>query len=1124
MSSGHTDAGAEFSRANGPLVTKISLSPMIEGDIVQYVAQTLSRPRDEVLSLALVIQAKTAGNPFYIREMLKACYQKQCIWYDYRDTQWHYDLDRLFEQFQGEKNYDILDTSFVTRRLDDLPRAARAILAWGATVGNVFSFELICHLLGDEFVHQDDQSCVAISDSKTRRFSKAEAVAGLQSAIQAYIIVPGETDDQFRFAHDRYVQASLALKECNAEQMHFVIAQTLLKYYAVEAWQHDSTADHICEAADIIKKRVARRQPFRKLLIDCAQSATESGARPTAAKYYKTAVRLLQDNPWTDDVEDASYEETIQLYLRSAQCHIFMGQHDVAHDQLREILKNARTAPDKSPAYVLQSRISAQSGDSETALTSLKGCLDLLGVTLDDDPSYEKCDLRFENIIAQIKSMDSATLQRPVAKGDPGLYSIGTVLSETIGAAWWSDCLRFYHLTLTMIEMHLSKGAFHESGLAFLWLASISLSRFNKAELAVELGQISQEMLLQSKDSFSMARGFTLYPSYVGHICCSMKLLVSQMEDAVELASIAGDRMSTIHSYGISASIKFFSSENCSDLEGYCQYACEEIPKWHLDTRGGTILIAVRQTCRAMQGKTNYQSPLEVLSSDDHNAVAYKDWLISRTAHSNRSTIFYECMEIVPLFLFGHYDRAIEVGTRCHEKISMLWSTRHSRLALFFYGLALTGRLLRTMQDPCSPQTDFTREVEFVVKTLQGFVGNMRAWASLSDVNYLAWIKLLDSQIFELQGSHGEAIQAYEEALDHSSEQGFVFEEALGNYLLAGFFLRRKASRSARAALMDAVALYRQLSATGIAKNIEEEHSLLLHGPARTQRTSDAMVQTDFVADTASVAQYRPVDGIEVCALTDIPPSGTVESSGERIGAWRGSMSIPSAAGAGLPALDMIDLHAILVSSQVISSVLQVDQLLKTMCDVILQTCGGSATSAAIVVQDNDADTWCIAASGDPEKGATAHNPGLPLFGTSLLADNVVFYCTRFLESVFISDMLSDERFGNVSDSWLQSRPFGRAIIAIPICHGTKPLLGVLYLEGEPGSFTDRNVTVLQLLVNQIGISYSNALSMKNLEKISAENRSMVSVQKRALAKALEAETKAKDAEAEAKRNVRLAE
>jgi signal transduction histidine kinase len=220
----------------------------------------------------------------------------------------------------------------------------------------------------------------------------------------------------------------------------------------------------------------------------------------------------------------------------------------------------------------------------------------------------------------------------------------------------------------------------------------------------------------------------------------------------------------------------------------------------------------------------------------------------------------------------------------------------------------------------------------------------------------------------------------------------------------------------------------------------------------------------------------------------------------------------------------MIDLHAILLSSQVISSVLRVDELLKTMCDVILQTCSGSATLAAIVVQDEGTADWCVAASGDPEKGAEAHIPGVSLNSTHLVAENVILYCTRFREVVFLRDLVSDERFGNVSEHWLRRNPMSKAVIAIPICHGSKPLLGVLYLEGVPGSFTDRNVTVLQLLVNQIGISYSNALAMKAVEKVSAENVSMVALQKRALSKALEAETKAKNAEAEAIRNVKLAE
>ncbi len=401
----------------------------------------------------------------------------------------------------------------------------------------------------------------------------------------------------------------------------------------------------------------------------------------------------------------------------------------------------------------------------------------------------------------------------------------------------------------------------------------------------------------------------------------------------------------------------------------------------------------------------------------------------------------------------------------------------------------------------------------------------------MSNINYMTWYLLLDAQVSELSGDCGQAIRQYEEALDHASEHDFLFEEALGNYLMAGTFIRRSARRSARSALRDAVGLYRQLGAVGVADAIEEEHSLLLRGPTRNLRTLDAAVQTDFAADTTPV-HYRPTENEEEPVATDGMAGGEQsamsELKGERIGVWRGAIGVMQAetesGAAGLPALDMIDLHAILQSSQIISSELRVDELLKTMCDVILQTCGGSATQAAIVVKDEGSADWCVAASGDPEKGASAHRPGIPLLGTYVVAENVVLYSMRFREPVFVPDLISDERFGNVSDCWLQKNPRSKSVISIPICHASNPLLGVLYLEGRPGAFTDRNVTVLQLLVNQIGISYSNALSIKAIEKVSVENRSMVVMQKAALRKAIEAENKAKTAEKEARRNVKLAE
>ncbi|TQN73435.1 Hybrid signal transduction histidine kinase K, partial [Colletotrichum shisoi] len=1120
---------AEFPRSGGPVVTRIKLSPLGEDDIIQYVATTLCRPKEEVLPLALVIQSKTAGNPFYMREMLSACYRKKCIWYDYRDSNWHFDLDRLFEHFKGASDYDILDTGFITRRLNELPPASRAILAWAALLGSSFSFELISRLMSGEFQYDDEDEnetmCRGAGNEQYHaRYSQQEAIDGLQAAVQAYIIVPSETDDRFRFAHDRFIQASAALKECNARKMHFVIAQTLLKYYSVDPRAKDNTASHICESVDIIKKRVPRRQSYRKLVFESAQAAVENCARPTASKLYSTAVALLQPDPWDDGLEDVSYDETMQLHLRAAECYLYMGNHAAANALLENVFQCARTPLDKAPAYVLQSRTLAQSGNAKGALASLKECLHALDVEFDDNPTFEKCDDQFEKMSVRIQTMDRNELMNPPQSQDPGLPSVGAVLAETVSAAWWSDYLRFYHLSLVMLDLHLTRGAFPQSGMAFLHLGLIALARFNMVSFAVEVGNVCIELLDRYRDPFSMARGYMLYANFIGHVQIPVAVALSHLEGSVDYAAAAGDRISSILSFGLAAQLKFFASENCSDLEGFCRYGCEEIPNWQQDTRGGTLLISIRQACRALQGKTRTTESLEVMTDEQHSSANYKSWLRANTQNGNRSILWYESIEIVPLFIYGHYDRAIEIGQACYEAIQNLWSARNSRLVMFFYGLALAGSMVRKLNDPRLDPGSLTDETEDTLHKLRELTKRIKEWEVYTEVNYMSWSRILEAQTAELTGDYGGAVKLYEEALDNAEEHNYLFEAALGNTLMAGTLVRRKARRLARSALRDAIAFYRQFGAVAVADRLEEEHAVLLHSPARNPRTTDAAVQTDFAGDSGTV-DYRAVEGEEgPDGLQQSNHTAIAEIKGERIGAWRGSMHEHNEPGVGLPALDMIDLHAILLSSQVISGVLRVDELLKTMCDVILQTCGGSATLAAIVVQDSDESGWSLAASGDPERGASAHIPGLPLAGTSVVAENVILYCTRFREAVFIPDIVSDERFGNVSEAWLQRSVLSKAIIAIPICHGSKPLLGVLYLEGEPGSFTDRNVSVLQLLVNQIGISYSNALAMKAVEKVSAENVSMVALQKRALAKALEAETKAKHAEAEAKRNVKLAE
>lgn len=188
----------------------MTLKPLSEEDISKYVAMTMSRAMDEIVPLSLVIRAKSGGNPFYMREFMSECHRKGCIYYDYKESTWNYDLDKVFEVFSSDRYDDVLNGDFITRRFCELSLVTRSILSWASLIGSSFSFELIQRLLSGEFDYVDDNASPSNGHAnwKSRPGLQKEAVSGLQAAIQAYIIVSTEDDDKFRFAHERYLQAA----------------------------------------------------------------------------------------------------------------------------------------------------------------------------------------------------------------------------------------------------------------------------------------------------------------------------------------------------------------------------------------------------------------------------------------------------------------------------------------------------------------------------------------------------------------------------------------------------------------------------------------------------------------------------------------------------------------------------------------------------------------------------------------------------------------------------------------------------------------------------------------------------------------------------------------------------
>jgi signal transduction histidine kinase/tetratricopeptide (TPR) repeat protein len=1083
---------------------------------LEYVAVALRRPKADVSALAVVIQSVTAGNPFYIKEMLAACYRKKCIWFDYGEKGWVFDLDRVSKHFKRENHSDTIGNDLVSNRLEELPAASKSILAYASMLGLSFSFQLILRLLSGEFTARDP-------DNTPTPHSEGDCLTGLQAAIQAGIILPSDDDDIFRFAHDRYVGASASLGTYDVKLMHFIMAQILVKYYSADDKCRPITASSICESVETIRSSVTNRRPFRKCLLDLARTACESGVRSEALKLYAACIALLQDDMWDDE----SYEETLQLYTEAAETCIYRGQYGSAEKLLLSASSNARTAVDLAPSLILQSRLLAQQGDSTGAFEALKRCLVNLDVKVDHEPTFSTCDAEFKRLFQEIQTVDVDSLVKKATVEDSNLAAVGAVLVEATSAAFWSDTLTFYRMTLIMVDTHLSSGGFPQSGMGFLQLALIAATRHNMINFASDCGNIALALIDEWKDPFTMGRGGTVYSTFVGHLQHPLQLSIPQLENALDFAIQAGDRIATILNFGFVSNLKFFTSANLAELEVFCTYGCQDIPNWEMDTLGGTMIITTKQACRALQGKTDTRNPLGVMNDEQHDSLRYKSWLLHTVKNSDRPLMLYESIEIAPLFLYGHYASAVDLGNSCLKKINAIWSARNTRFLMFFQALSLAGSVWVRVQEQLDPiyraqspllssdingtslEPTLQEEVEGMANLLKYFKRRIELWQAVTDVNYLAWSKILAAQIAEMENDANGALRLWEEALAHASKHRFVFEEALASNLLGSYLLRKGSPRLAKTAFREAIALYRQMGAIGVASHIEDEHQLLLRGFSKPS-TADTGIQADL---------GNKSHDFHVVA-DDEPPLNLVVS--DKVHTWQEDTAFADA----LPraALHMIDLTSLLKSSQVISSVLRVDQLLKTMCEIILQNCKGVASLAAIVIEESEG--WVIAASGDPEEGAEAHNPSPPLRGSALIVESVVNYCGRFRETILLPDLMLDNRFTNVNTSWNARNPGSKSVLAFPICYGgeNKPLLGVLYLEGPPNAFTTRNLEVLQLLVNQIGISYSNALTLKEVERVSAINRSMVEVQKKALSEAIVAESNANIAKAEALRNAKLAE
>ena len=425
--------------------TTINLEPLDEATVVDFVSTSLARPREHVLPLAIVCLEKSNGNPFYLRQMLEICHRRGAIWYSWQDASWEYDLDRVFAEFASPEYGQQLDANFITKRLQDLPAASRFILAWASLIGTSFSFELIQSILGSENKSsrsRNQSTDCPLAAENAQLLPAASLIEGLEAALQAYILVPGNIEDEYCFSHDRYLRAATYLRECtNVSRMHFVIAKVMMENAGLDSGFLYAKAQHVSEAVNLIRTQIDIRKPYRDVLSDSAREAIQGGARPTALRYYEQCLALLQSRPWDENGLDVDYKETLEIHTQAAELYWHLGELARSQDILDTIFANAREGISKVQAYILQSRVLMQEGSINGALSALKTPLRDLGLKFAFEPTWDICDNEYTILKKRLHQTSFEDLVRHPVSSDPEIKAMGAVLLEAISGAFWSDSL-----------------------------------------------------------------------------------------------------------------------------------------------------------------------------------------------------------------------------------------------------------------------------------------------------------------------------------------------------------------------------------------------------------------------------------------------------------------------------------------------------------------------------------------------------------------------------------------------------------------------------------------------------------------------------------------------------------
>jgi len=349
-------AVAELERTRAGSVRRIPLQPLREASVNRLLAATFHSGPAASESLARTIHQKTAGNPFFVHELLRMLNREGAFRLDAEHGRWSWDPSEIDRASLTDNVVDLM-----VQRLRRLPADSLQSLCLAACLGGPFDVETLAALAEQP---------------------PATVVVALRAAVQDGLLLPAPSA-RFRFQHARLEQAAASLlDEKERARRHLQIGERLLASAGGTAREDRvfEIVGHLNRGRHLITD-LSRRSQLADLNFAAGQRAYRATAYASAASHFEIALALMNPVEWRAD--PAWHFECRRAHI---ECLFLAGELDRAATLCEELTSSAPDRVGAGSAFYLYARILEHQTRFSDVIEKIRRGLHLLGVDLPSSP------------------------------------------------------------------------------------------------------------------------------------------------------------------------------------------------------------------------------------------------------------------------------------------------------------------------------------------------------------------------------------------------------------------------------------------------------------------------------------------------------------------------------------------------------------------------------------------------------------------------------------------------------------------------------------------------------------------------------------------------------------------